>query len=98
MLLEIEFHKGASKDTEDSFVWYENQKTGLGLRFLVCIEVALSIIKDNPLLFAVTYKDFRRAPVEVFPFSIYYKIKGDAIIIVGIMHQKRNYKVLAKRR
>jgi hypothetical protein len=98
MVHELIFHKEAIVDFENAAEWYETQKKDLGIRFLLSLDDVLNKIKSKPLLFATVHKNFRNAVMDVFPFSIYYCLKDDTIVIVGIVHQKRNPAVWKKRK
>src|SRR5699024_2702707 len=86
------FHPEAEKEFIESRTWYEEKSTGLGLRFERIVEKQLTIIEDNPLLFAKKRKEFRECPVPVFPFVLVYKIypQEKKILIISIFHTSRS--------
>jgi toxin ParE1/3/4 len=83
-------HSKATEELDNSILYYEKQKVGLGLSFLSEVEQALSKIQQNPSLGAI-YKTagLRRYVLQHFPFLIFYTEFDDFIWIVAIAHGKR---------
>lgn len=75
---------------EESCLFYENRKKGLGFEFEQEIAEVLEIIEKNPLLFPLKFSDLREAVVKRFPFVIVYEIFEKQIIIVSIFHTKQH--------
>jgi len=61
----------------------------LGLRFMDEIDSAIERIRLNPELYQIIIKSIRRIQVNRFPYSIFYKIEDDVLIILRIFHNKR---------
>ena len=80
----------AEQDIEHAVLWYENKLKGLGSRFLLSIDATLQSIKRNPNRYPIVYKNFRRALIQRFPYSIFYFIENYSIIIIAVYHEKRN--------
>jgi len=92
------FNDVVLKDIEDAFQWYEKQQKGLGKQFVSELNDMFTLIRHTPLIFTVIEFKVRRAILRKFPFNIYFKIMmQDEIIILGIMHQKRNPSLTKKR-
>ena len=88
----------ARKDIEESYDWYEGEKLGLGVRFVLSIDHVFNVISMNPEAFARQKKDYRQLPVKDFPYLIVYKIQGkDTINILRVFHTSRNPKFKYKR-
>lgn len=49
--------------------WYERQRAGLGTAFLLCVEGVLERIDRSPELYAVVYRDVRRASRQRAPVA-----------------------------
>ena len=80
----------AEADIKDAYQWYESQRKGLGESYLLCIEEALSRISRTPLIYAIIYKDIRRALIHRFPFGVFY-IEGEVnITVLAVLHARRN--------
>ena len=94
MAFKIVFHSKAELEYIEAFHWYENEKEGLGERFEKLIEKKLNQIQLHPENYGVNKGGFRETSVDIFPYTIVYKIlkqKG-LIYISAIFHAKRNPK------
>lgn len=82
----------ASIEIEETIVWYENQKEGLGRQFGLAIKKAFDSLKANPLLYAKVQNDIRRVLLNKFPYSVYYLIDEEklSVVIFAILHQSQN--------
>ena len=80
----------AAADIEDAFVWYEQQRPGLGSEFLGIVGDALAAIQRSPQLHPVLHRSIRRALLWRFPYGIYYRIYPDLIVVIACMHGRRN--------
>ncbi|MEO6524762.1 MAG: type II toxin-antitoxin system RelE/ParE family toxin [Mucilaginibacter sp.] len=73
--------------------WYEEQQKGLAKRFLKEVDYYLALLRKNPLQFNVRFSEkFRFATLQVFPYTIAYKIdEVDKIVYVNaIFHTSQN--------
>lgn len=80
----------AREDLELTLLWYERQRKGLGFDFLNCIELALENVVKNPEMCQVRYLNFRGCVVRKFPFTIFYTIETDGIIIHSIFNNRQD--------
>jgi toxin ParE1/3/4 len=70
--------------------WYEDQRPGLGRRLESAVEATLVLISEQPLRYAISDRKTREAPVEEFPYSVYYIPRPHYIDVLAIIHQSRN--------
>ena len=84
------FRPAAAADIEDAYRWYEAQRIGLGEEFLAAAGAIMESIQANPQRFPIVHRETRRALFRRFPYSLYYRIIGDQIIIVACMHGRRD--------
>lgn len=80
----------ARTDLELAFSWYEEQRYGLGLEFLDCVEAAIETIIQMPRLHAKHHAGFRRALVRRFPFSIFYTIEKNTIVVHAVFDNRQD--------
>lgn len=80
----------SEKDLLEAFSWYEDKRYGLGHDFLLQFEAGLSFIQRNPKIYPSEYKGTRRHLTKRFPYKIIYWIECDNIIILAVIHNKRN--------
>lgn len=78
---------------------YESQAPGLGSRFVEQVRTTLNRIGQNPLQYQVITgtREHRRAPVQVFPFGIWYRVEPDESVVVACLAHRRDLS-LARRR
>jgi plasmid stabilization system protein ParE len=87
----------ARADVLEAFAFYEGRQIGLGERFREHVDLAIGKIQRNPERYPVVYRDLRRRLVERFPYTIFYRIYPNAIVIVALMHGRQNPAIWRKR-
>lgn len=80
----------AEDELNDAINYYEDQLTGLGLRFLKDIQETLDLLSFTPYGWRLASKRTRRINTKRFPYLILYVIDGDDIVVTCIAHQHRN--------
>ena len=69
--------------------YYESEAPGLGRRFLAVVESAGDEVLEHPLAGAPVRGDVRRNSVGRFPYQLLYRVAGDEVRILAIMHKRR---------
>ncbi len=80
----------AETDVVTARAWYERQRSGLGAAFLLCIEEVLDRIDRTPELYPVVYQDVRRTFTRRFPYAVYYRVAANDVVVLGILHTRRD--------
>jgi hypothetical protein len=88
MIFEVIVRSFAEKDIRKSFDWYEFQRLNLGNEFLDEVSKGVSVIKSNPFVFQIRYKETRIGYINKFPFGIHYIVEKNKVIILGVFHFK----------
>ena len=72
--------------------WYAEQQEGLDLRFSAAVKETVSNILEMPSAYAVRYRNIRIAHTKVFPYNVHFYIDEieAQVVIIGIVHSKRN--------
>lgn len=92
------FRAEVPRDLEEAAGWYEEQRRGLGSRFLEAIEETLDRIEENPRLYPVVHRDFRRALVSrPFPYQVFFRIEGRHLSVYAVLHMARDPAVWRRR-
>jgi plasmid stabilization system protein ParE len=68
------FRPAAAADVEDAYLWYENQRAGLGEDFLAAVSRVIESLLTYPKRFPVGYRETRRVNLRRFPYSLFYRI------------------------
>ena len=84
------FRPEAEAELLDARNWYEAERVGLGAVFAAAVETTVTAILQNPLAHPRVKGDTRRALVRRFPYAVYFHPTGDEIIVLAIMHGRRN--------
>src|SRR5689334_14349994 len=87
----------AEADIADSQAWYERQQEGLGDEFLERVGEVLKKVELMPELHRVIYHGVRRAQTRRFPFTVYYLIEADQVVVIGVFHSRRDPRVWKSR-
>ncbi|MEX2185832.1 MAG: type II toxin-antitoxin system RelE/ParE family toxin [Pirellulales bacterium] len=97
MTREIAFTRSAELEFDSAIEWYETRSLGLGKRFAAEVRLLLRRISENPTLFAVAYRNVRRAKVRRFPFAVFFLEAPRQVAILTITHTSRDSEVWRKR-
>lgn len=80
----------AEADLANARDWYERQRAGLGAEFLLCVEEVLERIGRTPEMYRVVHHDVRRVLTRRFPYAVYYRIAVNEVVVLGILHTRRD--------
>jgi plasmid stabilization system protein ParE len=83
----------AEADLEDAARWYDGERAGLAGRFLTDVDRTFARIHERPLQFPTVSSDVRRALMHTFPYAVYFQISDEAILVLAVLHLRRNPKV-----
>ena len=90
MTYEVRLREEADRDLTEAALWYELHGTGLGYQFLDVVLRALVSIAEHPFIYPLVWRETRRALMNRFPFGIYFRMCGDMIVVVAVMHGSRH--------
>jgi plasmid stabilization system protein ParE len=96
MSFSVVFRRIANREFDDAISWYEDGREGLGRDFRA-VEQLLARIALSPKQFARVRGDVRRAVLGRFPYSIYFVVEDDRILVLAIFHARRASKHLEER-
>ena len=88
----------AEQDVRGAFVWYEDRVSGLGREFLRCVDASMAQINRAPEMYTVIYQNIRRILTRRFPFGIFYFVVGQRIIVLAVLHARRDPSLWQKRK
>lgn len=90
MSLPLIVRRRAEHDMAEAGLWYESRSSGAGLHFIRCADAAISLIARQPEVGTIQFGPFRRVLVSRFPFSVFYSIESEAIVVHGVFHSSRD--------
>ena len=87
----------AATDIEDAYDWYEAQQEGLGTRFLDALEGTLNLVEQGPHRYPIVWRNARRALISRFPYSVYFRTADGNPLILAVIHQSRDPRIIRRR-
>jgi len=94
----IRRHPAVRGDFEEAFFWYQDQSYGLGYEFAASFRLALSLIQQSPLIYARRLDEIRRINLRRFPYGLFYFLDEDTVVVLALLHGKRDQDVLLRYR
>ena len=86
----LEIKEEAVFDIKEAYLYYEEQKIGLGNRFLDTLETYIERVQKNPEHYQVKRKPYREAFIKDFPYLIIYEIEASKVIIYAVFNTWKN--------
>ncbi|HEX4128412.1 MAG TPA: type II toxin-antitoxin system RelE/ParE family toxin [Pirellulales bacterium] len=86
----IRFRHEAQLELAEAACWYEARRAGLGQEFVAGVQKTLELIASRPELFGIVLKDIRQARVSRSPYSVYYRLLPQEIVVLSIFHGNRD--------
>lgn len=87
----------AEADILEAFRWYESKRPGLGHAFVNVVDDAFERLAEAPTSFPLAYRDLRRLVLRRFPYVVYFRAVEDSIQVFGVMHGRRDPRVMRRR-
>ena len=86
----VRFTQTARAELIEAQDWYEDEAAGLGRRFREAIDALTERMSTNPLQFPVVYKNLRRALLRCFPYSLFFVVDDDTLLVIACFHASRD--------
>jgi plasmid stabilization system protein ParE len=90
MSLRVVFRRAARDEFEDAAAWYESQRHGLGDQFFSEIGESIENAAERPKQYPVVFADVRRTVCRRFPFAVYFRVRGDSLVVLAVFHGRRD--------
>ncbi|OGQ52198.1 MAG: plasmid stabilization protein [Deltaproteobacteria bacterium RIFCSPLOWO2_02_FULL_53_8] len=81
----------------ESVDYYNEQRSGLGFEFAAEVKNTLERIRLFPDAWPLLSNRTRRCITNRFPYGIIYQVRHDMVLVVAIMHLKREPKIWHER-
>jgi toxin ParE1/3/4 len=86
---QVVFHPLAEKEFIDAAVYYEEQESGLGGKYLAEVEYAVNFIAQYPEAGFIVRGSLRRLTLPKFPYYLLYRVLENAQIrVLAVAHHK----------
>lgn len=86
MDFKINIREEALKDLIRGYLWYEDQKKGLGSDFVAEFESCLKYLKRHPEAFPKKKRSLRELNLRTFPYLIIYTVEGSLATVLAIFN------------
>jgi toxin ParE1/3/4 len=84
------FHPEARIEARSSATWYRERSREAALTFTSTVTEAVQAIRERPEVCAPwRHTEVRRRILRRFPYSIFYVVEKDLVVIVAVAHHKR---------
>ena len=97
MTFRVVFRRAAKEEFEDATAWYQERRLGLGEQFVSEINEAIERAVEHPQQYPVVFGDVRRTVSRRFPFAVYFRVRGDMLVVLAVFHGRRNPAVWKRR-
>lgn len=97
MTLPIEYAIEVREDIDSAYCWYEDRQPGWGERFLAVTSDAVTKIQSHPYRCGRVRGDVRAALTRDFPYVIYYRVDESRIVIIAVLHSRRDPQIWRRR-
>ncbi len=89
-LYQIIISPTAKEDLDVAFIWYEEQREGLGFEFITSFDATVQKIKRSPAFAGLIYKNVRGAALHKFPYEVLYITNETVVNVIAVIHHLRN--------
>jgi plasmid stabilization system protein ParE len=90
MVFNVNLTQEASDQLNEAIAYY--QKRGKGAAFLNQVNDIFDLISQNPELFPIEFKNYRKATVQKFPYLVIYFTDVKNVIVTSVFNTYQNPK------
>jgi len=80
----------ADLDVIAAFEWYEGERPGLGWEFLDELRGTYTRVEDGPFHYQDLRAGVRRALLRRFPYSVYFAVERELVVVVAVLRASRD--------
>src|ERR1700736_1715735 len=89
-VIHVAFHRLAAAEQRRARRHYENERSGLGRRFVEAIDRAVHGIEHGPESFPLFQGKFRWSRVRRFSYILYFQIlSANQVLVLAVAHSRR---------
>jgi hypothetical protein len=94
---ELEIKEEAYLDIKEAYNYYQENKVGLGERFLDTLEIYLERVNQYPKHYQIKRNPFREAFIKDFPYVIIFEVAKRKVIVYAVFCTYKNSKQKPKK-
>ncbi len=80
----------AERELEEAFRWYEGQRRGLGLEFILAFDAAVERLRRLPEGHELVALRTRKVLLRRFPYLVLYAVEEKYILVTAVFHGRRD--------
>src|SRR5438046_1831687 len=86
-------------DIAQAELWYEKRQEGLGKDFTRMVRDAMRELPRNPMIYRLRHRvlGIRWFYPPRFPYRIVYRLEGESIVVLAVLHAKQHDRQWRKR-
>lgn len=96
--MKLKLRDAAVADLDLARRWYRAVDEALVIRFEESVATVFERIVEQPRLFPVVHRDVRRALLKTFPYGVFFRSVGDDLVVVAVLHLRRDPRAARRRR
>ena len=90
MTLRVVFRRAARDEFDTAALWYDERQPGLGSQFTSEIDHAVELASNHPERFPVKHGAIRCVQARRFPCSAYFRPEANRIVVLAVIHARRD--------
>lgn len=87
--MRLNYDDAAREEGFEAAEWYGEQQKALQTRFLEKWKDAENRLLASSQIYRCVAGDLRKCRFEVFPYALVFRIRGDELQIIAVMHMSR---------
>lgn len=88
--MRVNYDNAAREEGFAAAEWYGEQEETLQARFLAKWKDAENRMVASPWIHRCFEGDLRKCRFEVFPYALVFRIRGEELQVIAVMHMSRN--------
>jgi len=83
----VRYKRAAAAEVESAIAWYAKPGINQTSAFINDLQLTESHLRTHPALYQRVEGDVRRAVLRRFPYSLFFLIEQDQVVVLAFMHQ-----------
>lgn len=77
-------------DVQEAAFWYHEHDPVVARRFVDQARKAIRLAGESPLRFPLRFAHIRRVRLHRFPHSVFFTLRGETVLVLGVLHGARD--------
>ena len=83
----VRYKRAAAAEVESGIAWYAKPEINQTSAFIQDLQLTESHLRTHPAFYQRVEGDVRRAVLRRFPYSLFFLIEQDQVVVLAFMHQ-----------